>query len=59
MSQIYVRSLNLLHSLKGECGQDTIEYALLIGIIAVAIVTNVDTLSAYVSAQFSTLAGAL
>lgn len=59
MSTAYARALSLLQSLQGESGQDTIEYALLISIIAVAIITNVNTLNAYVSAQFSTLAGAL
>jgi len=59
MKTLYVRSVNLLHSLKDECGQDTIEYALLISIIAVAVVSNVATLNAYVSAKFAALAGAL
>ena len=59
MSHIHIRPLNLLQSLKEECGQDTIEYALLISIIAVAVITNVSTLNAYVTAQFSALAGAL
>lgn len=59
MTTLYIRSRHLLQSLSDECGQDTIEYALLISIIAVAVVTNVGTLAAYVAGKFSALAGAL
>jgi len=59
MSKLYVKSLSLMQALRDECGQDSVEYAILIGIIAVSVVTNVGVVATYVSSQFVVLAGAL
>jgi Flp pilus assembly pilin Flp len=59
MLKLYVKSLNLLQSLKDEAGQDSIEYAILIGIIATGVVTSVGTLNTYVTDKFAALATAL
>jgi Flp pilus assembly pilin Flp len=59
MSKLYAKSQSLLHAIVDECGQDSVEYAILIGIIAVTVIANVTTISSYVSSQFSTLAGTL
>jgi Flp pilus assembly pilin Flp len=56
MLNLYVKAMNFL---KDECGQDSVEYAILIGIIATGVVTSVGTIATYVQGQFSTLAGAL
>jgi len=59
MLKLYVKSLNVIETFKSECGQDSVEYAILIGIIAVSVVTNVGVVATYVSSRFVGLAGAL
>jgi Flp pilus assembly pilin Flp len=59
MLKLYVKSLKIIETFKSECGQDSVEYAILIGIIAVAVVSNVATIATFVSSRFLGLAGAL
>ncbi len=59
MLNLYVKAQHLMQNLKDESGQDSIEYALLIAIIAVGVVASVTTLSTYVSTQFANLAAVL
>ena len=40
-----------IQNLKDECGQDSVEYAIMIGIVALAAIASVSTISSYVSAQ--------
>lgn len=59
MKSLYIKSAALLQTLKDDCGQDSVEYAILIGIVATGIIANVTTISNYVSTHFSSLATAL
>jgi Flp pilus assembly pilin Flp len=59
MLKLYVKSLHLLDILKDEVGQDSVEYAILIGIIATGVIASVKTINTFVTTQFSTLAGDL
>jgi len=54
--KLFVKAQHLMDVLKNECGQDSVEYAILIGIVATGIVASVTTISTYVSTQFSSLA---
>jgi Flp pilus assembly pilin Flp len=49
----------LAMSLKEERGQDSVEYAIMIGIVAVAAIASVGTISGYVTSVFGGLAGTL
>ena len=60
MLNLFVKAQTLLASLKkDEQGQDMIEYAIMLGIIAVGVVGFVTTVGAYVTTQWTTLAAAL
>lgn len=59
MLKVYVNAMNLLRSLKDERGQDMVEYAIMLGIIAVGVVASVQTVGAYVTAAWAALATAL
>lgn len=59
MLKLYVKVSNILQVLKDECGQDSVEYAILIGIIATGVVTSTGTIATYVQGRFSSLATAL
>jgi pilus assembly protein Flp/PilA len=59
MLKLYVKAQTLLAALKDEQGQDMIEYAIMLGIIAVAVITSVGTVGTWVSTQWNTLAGQL
>lgn len=56
---LYVTAVSLFRALKDETGQDSVEYAILIGIIATGVVTSTGTIATYVQTQFSSLATAL
>jgi Flp pilus assembly pilin Flp len=57
MLKMYVRTLGLLNSLKNDKGQDMVEYAIMLGLIAVAAVASVGTVGTYVTDAWSKLAG--
>jgi Flp pilus assembly pilin Flp len=59
MTKLFVKAQHMMDVLKDECGQDSVEYAILIGIVATGIIGSISTVSGYVSTQFSTLAGKL
>jgi pilus assembly protein Flp/PilA len=59
MLELYVKAQTLLESLKDEHGQDMIEYAIMLGIIAVAVVGFVSTVGGYVTSKWSALAATL
>jgi pilus assembly protein Flp/PilA len=59
MVKRFINSLNLTQFIKEESGQDSVEYAILIGIIAVGVVGSVATIATYVQGQFAALAAAL
>ena len=51
MLKLYVKTQCMIQNLKDECGQDSVEYAIMIGIVALAAIASVSTISSYVSAQ--------
>jgi Flp pilus assembly pilin Flp len=57
--QIAATPNKLVASLKNEHGQDMIEYAIMLGIIAVAVIGFVGTVSGYVTSTWSALAATL
>jgi Flp pilus assembly pilin Flp len=59
MFSLYVKAQHLLQSLKEECGQDSVEYAIMIGIVATAVIGSVSTISAYISSTFANYATSL
>ena len=59
MLKLFVKAQHLMDILKDECGQDSVEYAILIGIIATGVVGSVTTISTYVSNIFTNLAASL
>ena len=59
MLNLYVKAQSLLQSLKDECGQDSVEYAIMIGIVALAAIASVGTISNYVSGRFNSYAASL
>jgi len=56
MINLYVKAQRLLQNLKDECGQDSVEYAIMIGIVALAAITSVHTISTYVTSIFAAYA---
>jgi Flp pilus assembly pilin Flp len=59
MLKMYVKTLSLLNSLKNDNGQDMVEYAIMLGVIAVGVVASVGTVGTYVETAWTTLAGKL
>ena len=59
MLKLYVKTQNLLQSLKDESGQDMIEYAIMLGIIAVGVVGSITAVGTYVTGKWTALAAAL
>lgn len=59
MLNLYVKALNLLNSLKDESGQDMIEYALMLGVVAVGAVASLTALAGDVTGAYTTLETAL
>jgi Flp pilus assembly pilin Flp len=53
MLNLYIKAQRLMQNLKDECGQDSVEYAIMIGIVALAAITSVGTISTYVSKTFA------
>jgi Flp pilus assembly pilin Flp len=54
------KTRHLLSALfKDECGQDSVEYAIMIGIVALAAIASVGTISGYVSGVYSAYAASL
>ena len=51
--KLYIKAQELLAALKNECGQDSVEYAIMIGIVALAAITSVTAISTYVSKVFT------
>jgi Flp pilus assembly pilin Flp len=55
-----MRALEAIRRLvKDERGLETVEYAIILGIIVVATIGFITTIGGWVSTQFSTLAGGL
>lgn len=59
MINLYVKAQHLMSNLKDECGQDSVEYAIMIGIVALAAIASVGTISSYVKTTFATYAASL
>jgi Flp pilus assembly pilin Flp len=59
MLKLFVKAQRWREVLKDECGQDSVEYAILIGIVATGVIGSVSTISSYVTTTFSTLASSL
>ncbi len=59
MLKLYVKTQCMIQNLKDECGQDSVEYAIMIGIVALAAIASVSTISNYVSTKFSGYAATL
>jgi Flp pilus assembly pilin Flp len=59
MTSLYFKAQHMLQNLKDECGQDSVEYAIMIGIVALAVITSVGTISNYVKGVFTNYAGSL
>jgi Flp pilus assembly pilin Flp len=57
--KLYIKAQHLLEALNNECGQDSVEYAIMIGIVALAAITSVSTISGYVTSVFSHYAASL
>jgi Flp pilus assembly pilin Flp len=57
--RIASKTQTLLTLLRDECGQDMIEYAIMLGIIAVAVIASITTVANFVTSQWSALAAAL
>ena len=53
------KSIGLLQSLKNERGQDAVEYAIMIGIVALATIASVGTISNYVTGVFGNYSASL
>ncbi len=53
MGKLSISIYDLLSRLKNECGQDSVEYAIMIGIVALATISAVGTISNYVSTTFN------
>jgi len=59
MFKLLVEAQHLLNVLRGECGQDAVEYAILVGILATGAIGSVSTISTYVQGIFTGLAASL
>jgi Flp pilus assembly pilin Flp len=59
MTKLYIKAQHLVEAFKDECGQDSVEYAIMIGIVALAAITSVGTISNYVKATFANYAASL
>jgi pilus assembly protein Flp/PilA len=57
--KLYIKTQNLLQSLKDESGQDMIEYALVLGIIAVGAVASLSTIAGNVTTAYAALSTSL
>ena len=59
MLKHYFKSLHLAEMLKDESGQDSVEYAILIGIVATGLITTVNGIATQISTKFASLSTAL
>jgi pilus assembly protein Flp/PilA len=59
MLNLYVKALNLLNSLKDESGQDMIEYALMLGVVAVGAVGSLKLIATDVTNAYTAIQTAL
>jgi Flp pilus assembly pilin Flp len=59
MTKLYVKAQHLLQNLKDESGQDSVEYAIMIGIVAIAVIGFVGTISKYTTSVFSAYSATL
>jgi Flp pilus assembly pilin Flp len=59
MTNLYFKAQHMLQNLKDECGQDSVEYAIMIGIVALAAIGSVGTISTYVKGVFTAYAASL
>jgi Flp pilus assembly pilin Flp len=57
--KLYLNAQAALQSMKDECGQDLIEYALLGALISVATIATMTPLAQAISAEFTTITGDL
>jgi Flp pilus assembly pilin Flp len=59
MLKLYLTTKHLARKIGSERGQDVVEYAIMIGIMALAAVASVSTISGYVTSVFGGYAGTL
>ena len=59
MVNLYIKAQHLLQNLREECGQDAVEYAIMIGICAVAAIGSVGTISNFVKSTFGNYSASL
>ena len=57
--KLIVKAQMLLETLKNECGQDSVEYAVMIGILALGAIASAKTISTYVGGVFTSYAASL
>lgn len=54
--QLYVRAKTIIESLKDESGQDLIEYALVVALIALGATVGMSSVATGINTAFNTLA---
>jgi pilus assembly protein Flp/PilA len=59
MLKLYIKMQNLKSSLTQEEGQDLVEYALVVALIALAATAGMRTLATDISAAFTSIGGTL
>jgi pilus assembly protein Flp/PilA len=57
--QLYVKAKTILETLKDESGQDLIEYALVVALIALGATVGMGTVATGINSAFATLANRL
>ena len=59
MLKLYVKSQIVRQALKDEAGQDLVEYALVIAVVCLGIISGMNTLANGINNAMSTLSGKL
>lgn len=59
MTNLVMNAADLLQCIKDEAGQDAVEYAIMIAIVALGVITSVGTISTYISNEFASYAASL
>ena len=59
MKTLNSQLVSLMYRLREESGQDSVEYAIMIGIVALAAIASVGSISSYVSNTLSNYAASL